>query len=98
MSHKDPEQRRKLKAWKAEERTKAEADLPASKEALLNLIDELDVRLSAMPCDHSLRFTLAWADKMGVERDALVSWTRDHGGFCDCEVLANVPDNPALQS
>jgi hypothetical protein len=98
MSSKDPEQRRKLNDWKAAQRAKAEADLPASIETLLGLFDELDKRLSTAPCDHSLRFTLSWADKVGIDRSALVEWAREHGGYCDCEVLGNVPDtNPALQ-
>jgi hypothetical protein len=92
MSHKDPEQRRKLNVWKAEERAKAEAALPAPKELLIGLFDHLDEQLSAAGCDHSLRLTLAWADKAGVDREKLAGWTREQGGFCDCEVL-NVPDN-----
>src|SRR5262245_1249694 len=98
MSSKDPEQRRKLNEWKAAQRDKAEGDLPASKEALLGLFDELDKRLSAAPCDHTLRFTLAWADRMGIDRGAVADWTREHGGYCDCEVLGNVADtNPAFR-
>jgi hypothetical protein len=97
MSHKDPEKRRKINAWKAEVRAKAEAALPAPKELLIDLFDELDERLSTAACDHTLRFTCEWADRAGVDRDALVDWTREHGGFCDCEVL-NVPDtNPAFR-
>ena len=59
MSSKDPEQRQKLKDWKAAQRAKAEAALPGPKETLLGLFDELDKRFSSAPCDHSLRFTLA---------------------------------------
>lgn len=98
MSSKDPEQRRKLKEWKAAQRAQAEADLPAPKETPLALFDELDKRLSAAPCDHSLRFTLAWADRVGIDPTVIANWTRDHGGYCDCEVLGNVPDtNPAFR-
>ncbi|MBY0565297.1 MAG: DUF2695 domain-containing protein [Hyphomonadaceae bacterium] len=97
MSSKDPEQRRKLNEWKAEQRAKAEAELPAPKETLLGLFEELNERLSSEPCDHSLRFTLAWADSKGIDGTGLVEWTRKHGGYCDCEVLGNVPDaNPAF--
>lgn len=99
MSSKDPEQRQKLKDWKAQQRAKAEAALPGPKEVLLGLFDELDERLSSAPCDHSLRFTMAWADKVGIDGTVLAEWTREHGGYCDCEVLGNVPDsNPAFRS
>ena len=98
MSSKDPEQRGKINDWKAAQRAQADAELPAQKETLLGLFDELDERLSTTSCDHSLRFTLAWADKMGIDGSVLVGWAAQHGGFCDCEVLGNVPDtNPALQ-
>jgi hypothetical protein len=98
MSRKDPNQRRKLNEWKAAQRAEAEADFPAPKETLLGLFDELDKRFSSAPCDHSLRFTLAWADMVGIDGMALTEWTRKHGSYCDCEVLGNVPDtNLAFQ-
>lgn len=92
MSKRDSEQRRKLKAWKADERAKAEAALPAPKERLLGLFHELDERLSATPCDHSLRFTMAWAARVGAPQITLARWVQENGGYCDCEVLANIPD------
>jgi hypothetical protein len=92
MSRKDPDQGQKLDAWKAGERAKAEVALPAPKEVLLELFAVLDERLATTPCDHSLRLTTAWADKAGIDRDKLAHWARENGGFCDCEVLANVED------
>jgi hypothetical protein len=99
MSNKNPEQREKLKAWKAHVRAEAEAALPASRELLTNLFDALDQQLSVAPCDHSLRFTLAWAEKMGVNPKKLLEWTKENGGHCDCEVAGNVPEtNAALKT
>jgi hypothetical protein len=95
MSRKDQDQREKLKAWKAQECAKAEAALPAPKGLLLKLFNALDQQLSSTPCDHSLRFTLAWAGKAGVDPEKLIDWTRENGGYCDCEVLLNVPDTNA---
>ena len=97
MSSKNPEQRRKLNEWKALQRAKAEAELPALKGTLLGLFGEISERLLSEPCDHSLRCTLIWADSKGIDGAALVEWTRKYGGYCDCEVLGNVPDtNPAF--
>lgn len=97
MSKRSPENKRLLAEWKAKQRKDAEAALPASREMLLALFDELDERLPVEGCDHSLRLTLAWADRVRVDAERLKHWLREYAGFCDCEVLANVQDsNPAL--
>ncbi len=31
-------------------------------------------------------------EKHGLDVERIVSWLRKHGGYCDCEVLANVED------
>jgi hypothetical protein len=98
MSRKNPVRRTKIKAWKADQPSRAEALLPAPKEMLLDLFRELDERLSRVPCDHSLRFTEAWAGGADVDHDKLLSWLQENGGYCDCEVLMNVPDScPAFR-
>jgi hypothetical protein len=39
-----------------------------------------------------MRFTTDFLRKRGLDVARVVSWLRDHGGYCDCEVLANVED------
>jgi hypothetical protein len=95
MSRKNPDHRARLGELKAKERADAEAALPGPKSLLRELFHELDQRLSAGGCDHSLRHTMAWADKVGIDGDKLVGWARENGGHCDCEVLGNVPDSNA---
>lgn len=92
-----PEDRERKKAWKAKERAEAEAALPVPKSQLLGLFDFLDSELGRRGCDHTLVLTVEWAHRENVSADEIVSWSREHGGYCDCEVLANVPSsNPAL--
>src|SRR5438094_4432629 len=87
----DAEQKRRLKrATQDRERTKARQALTLEREDLDNLLDHLDAALGAVTCDHSLRLTMVWADENGVDHDALRTSLESFGGFCDCEVLANI--------
>ena len=92
------DEKRELKrALRARERETAEKALPAPKEMLLALLNHLDEKLAHEACDHTLRLTLAWAAAQGLDGERIASWTRENGGFCDCEVLANVAsNNPAF--
>jgi hypothetical protein len=63
---------------------------PAQLKALLDHLDESFPRAG---CDHTLRLTRAWALDHDVDPDTLEKSVAHFGGFCDCEVLANVdPD------
>jgi hypothetical protein len=91
------EKRKLVRAWKAGEREAAEKVLPAPKELLLKLLDHLDEKLAHEGCDHTLRLTIAWAKAQGLDSERIAAWTHENGGFCDCEVLANVEsNNPAF--
>lgn len=69
----------------------AESRMPLSKEDLAALFDHLDQAL-AEGCDHSLRLTRAFLASRALSEEAVIPWLGEHGGFCDCEVLANVED------
>jgi len=48
-------------------------------------------QLTATPCDHTLRITETWLRNQDIpDANAVVEGLRNHGGYCDCEVLANV--------
>jgi hypothetical protein len=57
---------------------------------LRELFGTLAAQLAAQRCDDTRRLTDAWALRRSQAIDALHSWLEDNGGFCDCEVLANV--------
>ena len=84
---------------KSEELLRAEQELPASKPALEALFDWLDQKSGETDCDDTLHLTLEFAKLNGLDEQRLGVWTEKYGGYCDCEVLANVPDtNPVFRS
>ncbi|MBD7923165.1 DUF2695 domain-containing protein [Xanthomonas sp. Sa3BUA13] len=53
------------------------------------MFEYLDGALS-VGCDHSLRFTRRFLQDHDLPEAAILPWLGEYGGFCDCEVLANV--------
>jgi hypothetical protein len=87
----DEDRKRELKrAFKNEKRARAQGALFLDEDQLNQLLNFLDERLPELGCDHSARLTRTWATESGVDPDALASSLEQFGGFCDCEVLANV--------
>jgi|SRR5215471_4424252 len=77
-------------------RERANAELPAPLPVLLGLFQWLDAH-SDTDCDGTLRFTLEYCRSKGLDEEKLAEWAAEYGGYCDCEVLANVPGtNPAF--
>ena len=79
------------KAWREQENQKLLTSIPVSKTDLQELFDHLDVSL-AESCDHTFRFTTAFLERRKLDVQRVIPWLREHGGHCDCEVLANVED------
>ncbi len=90
MSKKDPRRRELLREAAARERQRLLASLPLPGADLFALFDHLDE--AAADCDHTLRQTEAFLRGRGLEPERVTPWLREQGGFCDCEVLANLED------
>lgn len=92
----DAVEKRKRKALSTQVKQAAqdrrEANLPLPKSDLKALFDYLDAQLDVDDCDHSLRHTRAFLAKHQLPAAAVVSWLMEYGGYCDCEVLANVEE------
>ncbi|MGS2765293.1 DUF2695 domain-containing protein [Sinomicrobium sp. M5D2P9] len=62
-----------------------------------NQVNELcsfiEKRIENARCDHSLKNTLEWAEKNSINIDNLIDILESNGGFCDCEVIMNLPEN-----
>lgn len=55
------------------------------------LFESLETRLNEDECDHTLLLTEAWLEEMDFDEcGEVLDWLADHGGVCDCEVLASV--------
>jgi len=85
--------RNRKRAWKDEQKAIARASFPLPDETMEQLFSAIDQALSAEGCDHTLRFTDSWLKDRGFDRQATVAWLNEHGGFCDCEVIANACDH-----
>lgn len=87
-------QRRKaiLRDLRSKSRAAHEAKRVISPEDLVALFDHVGVALAA-GCDHSLRFTRAFLESRALPVEVVVPWLGEYGGYCDCEVLANVEND-----
>lgn len=70
-----------------------ESSLPISRENFKKLFDHLDIELSDKGCDDTNVLTKTFLLQSNVENiDKVLEWLADHGGYCDCEILANVEE------
>ena len=63
-----------------------------------SLRDFVDARVRSDGCDHSRRFTNLWANENGVDFGELEDVLDNHGGFCDCEVVLNLPEDVSIRA
>ncbi|MHC4643330.1 MAG: DUF2695 domain-containing protein [Planctomycetota bacterium] len=68
-------------------------DITLTKNQAQDLISFVDFKLSKDPCDHSLRHATQWAKINQIDYDDLIDILEDNGGYCDCEVVLNLPDD-----
>lgn len=78
------------KAWKEQQCQQLAVSIPMPQQDLRDLFDHLDELCAS--CDHTLRYTMAFLKQRGLNAECIVTWLRDNGGYCDCEVIANVED------
>jgi hypothetical protein len=70
-----------------------ENSLPMSRENFKRLFDHLNTKLNDKGCDDSNGLTKAFLLQFNVENaDKVLVWLANHGGYCDCEILANVEE------
>ena len=79
-----------LRDVKQRQRAEAEARMPLPRSELADLFNFLDSRLEGEGCDHTVRLTQEFLRDRSLPEEPVLAWLREYGGFCDCEVLANV--------
>lgn len=89
----DANDREQKKAWKIQQLKLARDAFPISDSLLKSLFDAVDSRVENLGCNHTLRFTEQWISENNQPEERVLAWLREHGGFCDCEVLANAADH-----
>ena len=94
MTTKSEKENRKeiLRQLREKEKTEFLNSLPMDKDLFGELFDYLDERLGE-GCDHSMTITEDFLKEKEIQNiDKVIEWLNDKGGYCDCEVLANVED------
>jgi hypothetical protein len=89
----DDAARRLKKEWKRRQQAAARDAFPLDSPSLAALFDHVDAQLATQSCDHSLKTTRQWLDENVADPEPVLSWLREHGGYCDCEVVANAADH-----
>ena len=70
-----------------------ESSLPMSSDNFKILFDYLDTHLNDKGCDDTNTLTKTFLLQSNIEKlDEVLEWLADHGGYCDCEILANVEE------
>jgi len=95
MPSKEEKRRRSklVSAIVAKDTAEAVAKMPISFTDLGALFDHLDEVFGNEGCDHTLKITNSFLDSRQLNKSTIVPWLGEYGGYCDCEVLANVEDS-----
>ena len=89
----DANDRDRKKAWKLQRQKLAQDAFPITNSLLESMFEVVDAEVACAGCDHTLRFTEKWISQNKQPRIEILSWLSEHGGSCDCEVLANAADH-----
>ncbi|RYG59044.1 DUF2695 domain-containing protein [archaeon] len=64
-----------------------------SRDNFNNLFDYLDGELSQKDCDDTNSLTAKFIEQHSISNGkGILKWLADKGGYCDCEILANVEE------
>jgi len=76
---------------RAAEQQKFLESLPMEISPLKDLLSFLN-KDTAHPCNHTHRETIVFLRSRNIDPDTVIPWLKEHGGYCDCEVIYNVYD------
>ena len=95
MPDKSEKERRKqiMDALKNKADQEFESSLPMSRDNFKKLFDHLDIQLNDKSCDDTNILTKTFLLQFNIENvDEVLKWLAKQGGYCDCEILANVEE------
>jgi len=94
MDKNEKERRKQLQnEWRQKQQEEFEKSLPMEREIFEKLFDFLDLQLEENGCDNTNKLTTEFLENNNIINiENVVSWLVENGGYCDCEILANVED------
>ena len=70
-----------------------ETSLPMSRAQFEGLFDYLNLTLQKEVCNDDYALALWYLELVGIkDSDEVIGWLLVNGGYCDCEILANVEE------
>ncbi|MBZ9685921.1 DUF2695 domain-containing protein [Clostridium estertheticum] len=81
-----------LKKYAQEQKKNFLHSLPFNTMLFQNLFDYLDDKLGedGCGCDDTLKYTIKFLENNNLPKENSLDWMSENGGYCDCEVLANI--------
>ena len=95
MADKSEKERRKeiLNDLRIKAKQDFEGSLPTSRNNFKKLFDYLDIELEKKECDATNNLTKIFLNQIKLNNAEIVlEWLAAKGGYCDCEILANVEE------
>lgn len=92
MDKKEKERRKQIRnELRQKQQEEFEKSLPMERPRFKELFDCLDDQLRKMGCDNTNKLTTGFLEKNTIINvENVLSWLAENGGYCDCEILANV--------
>ncbi len=81
-----------MRKYAQEQKNAFENSLPFDKTMFEQLFDYLDEMLEQDGCDDTLKYTTKFLNDNNLPVEKSLDWLNENGGYCDCEVLANIED------
>ena len=82
-----------VEAIVSEDTKKAIEQMPISLSKLGELFDYLDEQLEFHGCNHTSKIKTEYLSSQNLNSEKILTWLKEQGGGCDCEILANVEEN-----
>lgn len=94
MDKNEKERRKQIRnGLRQKQHEEFENSLPMDRKVFEKLFDYLDYQLVKMDCDDTNTLAAEFLKKnkiMNIEN--VLGWLAENGGYCDCEILANVEE------
>lgn len=92
MDKNEKERRKQIRnELRQKQQEEFEKSLPMDRPYFKKLFDCLDDQLGNLGCDNTNTLTTGFLEKNTIINvENVLSWLTENGGYCDCEILANV--------